>query len=147
MRISDWSSDVCSSDLPAFVAAAEERAEHQTALERPVILRGVDDVVLLDDRAAVDPEQRAPVALSRIVERHLQVNVDPAAAREGEGPAPGAEAELAFLVVDVFVELAFAVLAPHETNAPAVLAGNLLAPRGRLAGVEDRKSTRLNSSH
>src|SRR3546814_6097678 len=67
---------------PAFVAAAEERAEHQTALERPVILRGVDDVVLLDDRAAVDPEQRAPVALSRIVERHLQVNVDPARSEE-----------------------------------------------------------------
>src|SRR3546814_20577348 len=110
---------------PAFVAAAEERAEHQTALERPVILRGVDDVVLLDDRAAVDPEQRAPVALSRSVARHLQVNVDPAAARAGEGPAPGPEADLAFLVVAVSVALAFDVRAPHKTHPHNVHPRNL----------------------
>src|SRR3546814_14690514 len=104
---------------PASVVAAEERAEHEASLERPFIIRGVDDVVLPDDRAAVDPEQRAPVALSRIVERHLQLNVDPAAAREGEGPAPRAEAELALLVVYVLVEFAFAPLAPHDTDAQA----------------------------
>src|SRR3546814_2269154 len=28
MRISDWSSDVCSSDLPAFIAGGQDVAEH-----------------------------------------------------------------------------------------------------------------------
>src|SRR3546814_9286936 len=46
---------------------------------------------------------------------------------------------LALLVVDVLVELALAVLAPHEANAPAVLAADLLAAGRGLAGVETRQ--------
>src|SRR3546814_5844943 len=39
MRISDWSSDVCSSDLPVTVAVAAARPE----IAAPVALDGIDD--------------------------------------------------------------------------------------------------------
>src|SRR3546814_10926524 len=48
MRISDWSSDVCSSDLPVTVAVAAARPE----IAAPVALDGIDD-----------PRDRHPAAM------------------------------------------------------------------------------------
>src|SRR3546814_7042780 len=47
MRISDWSSDVCSSDLLALVRGADERehAVREMRVRRPY-LRSIEDIIL-----------------------------------------------------------------------------------------------------
>src|SRR3546814_15597874 len=49
---------------PAFAAAAEEGAEHEPSFERPFVLSRVHDVVLLDDRPAIDPQPCLAVTLT-----------------------------------------------------------------------------------
>src|SRR3546814_17365475 len=123
---------------PAFAAAAEEGAEHEPSFERPFVLSRVHDVVLLDDRPAIDPQPCLAVTLTGVVHHDLEIDFHPTAAREGEAAAADAKAILAFLVVDLLVELALAVLSQHEATAPAVLAADLLAAGGGLAGLEHR---------
>src|SRR3546814_17463664 len=55
MRISDWSSDVCSSDLPVvpFGIAGVERAFDEQAAKA----RAVDEQVAFDDAAVVECER------------------------------------------------------------------------------------------
>src|SRR3546814_20041623 len=65
MRISDWSSDVCSSDLPGF-----ERGDAQVHLLEPGLVRGIEL------RTAVDE-----LGVSRF-QQHLVL--------AGQGIAPGA---------------------------------------------------------
>src|SRR3546814_2513779 len=108
MRISDWSSDVCSSDLPV-VAVAE--------LGRPGIIA----------RAAIDQEEgRADPSQLRIHGREHKAMVaigDPRRAIEG-------------LAADLFL---------YGCKGE----GSALTVRQRQidARSQDRKSTRLNSSH
>src|SRR3546814_160505 len=86
---------------PAFAAAAEEGAEHEPSFERPFVLSRVHDVVLLDDRPAIDPQPCLAVTLTGVVHHDLEIDFHPTAAREGEAAAADAKAILALLVVDV----------------------------------------------
>src|SRR3546814_5066773 len=98
MRISDWSSDVCSSDLPGTRLVDAEVVQGLTHVE--IGLAGGDD---------------AEAALA-VAEHHA---VELVGAREGEG----------------------------GVDLVAVQALLLRQRRVRPADVQDRKSTRLNSSH
>src|SRR3546814_8322716 len=52
MRISDWSSDVCSSDLPAIAAVAEHRARGPELVEAHI---AVHDVAADEPELAFEP--------------------------------------------------------------------------------------------
>src|SRR3546814_6749230 len=82
---------------PAFAAAAEEGAEHEPSFERPFVLSRVHDVVLLDDRPAIDPQPCLAVTLTGVVHHDLEIDFHPTAAREGEAAAADAKAILALL--------------------------------------------------
>src|SRR3546814_3767441 len=110
MRISDWSSDVCSSDLRVAVVLAEAPLGHlavQCDLDIDLIVRAVDA------RAIVD-----------------EVGVDPAALRR-EGDARG---------------LRDAKVRALADRLDAQILG-IDAQRVVRGVAEDRRSTRLNSSH
>src|SRR3546814_3124161 len=116
MRISDWSSDVCSSDLGELGGAAAED--------------GVDDA----------PVGAVPVRPCQIVDRHRLPIASHDLVLHQDGTAPRrllAEHLEAFALV--------AVEAAGENTDAVVREG---VDKGLLLGVtEDRKSTRLNSSH
>src|SRR3546814_3651960 len=97
MRISDWSSDVCSSDLRVGARLARLAAEYDVARHRFVEARGRQAV----GSGQVDQRQRAAVGEARVP--RLPLDGDPG------------------------------------------IIGDLLPRAGQR--VEDRKSTRLNSSH
>src|SRR3546814_3303106 len=59
---------------PAFAAAAEEGAEHEPSFERPFVLSRVHDVVLLDDRPAIDPQPCLAVTLTGVVHHDLEID-------------------------------------------------------------------------
>src|SRR3546814_9117358 len=63
MRISDWSSDVCSSDLPGAAIAAEMAA---AMLGRSVDFRGAADLdlVVADERPADERRARMAAAIT-----------------------------------------------------------------------------------
>src|SRR3546814_1941369 len=65
MRISDWSSDVCSSDLPAVQVVAKEAAVGDRHLARPIGQRDAVDI-------AIGP-RRPPFVIAR---KFLVVVVD-----------------------------------------------------------------------
>src|SRR3546814_7687007 len=98
MRISDWSSDVCSSDLAAGAVVAQGAQHVELVIAQGVVLRRLVRIVL-------GLEQRGLRGAA------------------GGGPAEPVVAR-----------------APHQRAIAAPL-------RPRLAGVGDRKSPRLNSSH
>src|SRR3546814_3535995 len=89
MRISDWSSDVCSSDLAVAVAVAqvEARVEYQRARDRPVLRELVVELVELHGRAGQGGFQRDALqgAAGRLQE------VVAGVARPGQLAAPGME--------------------------------------------------------
>src|SRR3546814_6305243 len=117
MRISDWSSDVCSSDL----AEETSRGQARTAEAGPVALvtRVQGDAVV--GRRVVHLVHRGVlVAEIDLAEGALRVQI-----------------RLVDLVARVAVSL--------ELNVDAEL--DAVVQRGRADEVEDRKSTRLNSSH
>src|SRR3546814_19969325 len=91
MRISDWSSDVCSSDLAVAVAVAqvEARVEHQRARDRPVLGELVVELVELHGRAGQGGFQRDALqgAAGRLQE------VVAGVARPGPLAAPGMRSE------------------------------------------------------
>src|SRR3546814_1371589 len=82
---------------PAFAAAAEEGAEHEPSFERPFVLSRVHDVVLLDDRPAIDPQPCLAVTLTGVVHHDFEIDFHPTAAREGVAAAADAKAILALL--------------------------------------------------
>src|SRR3546814_4091317 len=53
MRISDWSSDVCSSDLLAAAVCADRRTQRLRGVERDRVERGI---ILLAPRAGLEPD-------------------------------------------------------------------------------------------
>src|SRR3546814_6907761 len=119
MRISDWSSDVCSSDLAAEAAHLEELIEAVLARKRE-ISRAADALARLDVSAAL-AERAAEGGWCRPHFEETQC-----LAIEG-GRHPVVEAALA------------------KEGAPFIANDCLLESNSRL-GL-DRKSTRLNSSH
>src|SRR3546814_9033868 len=115
MRISDWSSDVCSSDLEHIAAANGAQVELQ-------IPAGDGTPVLVNDPALT---ARAHDSLVRAAGPGKVIEVD---------PITGAEdfADYANLVPSVFF---FVGATPPDRDMKTV------------ASNQDRKSTRLNSSH
>src|SRR3546814_6592021 len=101
MRISDWSSDVCSSDLPGPHAEAQQLFE---------VVAGLGEQVEPVDGVAVHVGHDQHALAAQVLDGH------------GGGHA--------------------AVVAEGVEVGP-----ELGHPAGLVAEVEDRKSTRLNSSH
>src|SRR3546814_2472313 len=120
MRISDWSSDVCSSDLYETLAAIEHKAveKHDDKTLWNMALEGKDDLAV----AALD---RFCLALGAVAG-------DLALAHGPKG-----------VVIAGGLGLR---LKDHLLNSGF---GQRFAAKGRLQGLmnSDRKSTRLNSSH
>src|SRR3546814_4522534 len=106
MRISDWSSDVCSSDLLADVLALQRAEEPETH----AVLAGWTDPV----RGAELPDDGFDFALSAVARQW-----------------PGWVCEPLW----------------HDTLAVAVAKRSHLLAYREVPCEEDRKSTRLNSSH
>src|SRR3546814_4770508 len=79
MRISDWSSDVCSSDLAALVGSGDMRAESDRLALQPV----ADDLVQPGERAAADEQDVGGVDLQELLLGMLA----PALRRHGGGGA------------------------------------------------------------
>src|SRR3546814_1348103 len=128
MRISDWSSDVCSSDLRVAVAGEEHAVEQ--ALRR----QGGDRRMLRVEHQQVG----APAGFQR-ADRPAE-----GLGAAGEGLAVEALADRSVVAfsgkhVAALPGEALAVLEPAQ-----ILDG---ADRDVAVGAEDRKSTRLNSSH
>src|SRR3546814_10545849 len=121
MRISDWSSDVCSSDLPGRpIADCSGAADHDPCADREVAHDGIADrasgVVVIDvDSVRTGVTEGKVEVVGMIVERRVITELIDAGADLGSPPrdADGATA--------------------HQL--------------GDLAGRRDRKSTRLNPSH
>src|SRR3546814_8835987 len=124
MRISDWSSDVCSSDLAGVLADAGVVAE--VLVPGRIAGPGVGTLHLPDDLRG-DVHHRDLV-------RALRRQARPAAA-EAIGIAHGIVACLQRQVLVVVVDRDAAAAAQQRTDLIAALQG------------VDRKSTRLNSSH
>src|SRR3546814_10108266 len=90
MRISDWSSDVCSSDLQRRVEELSQRLQRlrqqreQAAAQREAVLR---------DTVAEDELQAAAAVLSETEQRLQQVRAASSAASEATAEARRSEAE------------------------------------------------------
>src|SRR3546814_6383126 len=132
MRISDWSSDVCSSDLGPLLARLDRPLGHPEQADVVVALGIAGDLDELRHTFAPAVERLDPGARSALV---VKVEIDVAAA---------------------------VAVALHETEAARVLVAegadlesrpvgqwppDPLAPAGGQQHSVDRKSTRLNSSH
>src|SRR3546814_3046419 len=117
MRISDWSSDVCSSDLHALVPVEE-----------------ADDLVAVDARALADGRADHGVEAGAIASTGQDSH---AHGRNLSTPGPGSGQPRD--VGPCWSVLPAVVAAPHRVG------GALEVVDEGLAG--DRKSTRLNSSH
>src|SRR3546814_9990847 len=135
MRISDWSSDVCSSDLGIILVPLCARAQRENLAERHAVIGtslelgdiGGDEIADALDLAVADrgAKQRR---------RHRLGD------REGNPFVFGFLAEAIFLEHDL-------AMTDYEKTRDA-LARNILVDRdGASIVVQDRKSTRLNSSH
>src|SRR3546814_3901161 len=128
MRISDWSSDVCSSDLqpaPQPGAGGDDRAV-RARLAAGAARAGMDAVGTVD--AAGGATDRGADGTARQAARTALARA-PAASRPGRRTRPGADRAGRRLPA------VRGVLQPGRDRADAV------------ADAGDRKSTRLNSSH
>src|SRR3546814_5057525 len=130
MRISDWSSDVCSSDLLTRWHGAI--ADVAGGVDGPVTVASLRGGALIDDGAKAEAWWRlAPAGGASLLRTLLRARV--AADREA-GIVSSCDGLLA-----------------EAASAPLLLAGNLLSPamiaeRGA-AAAHDWKSPRSNSSH
>src|SRR3546814_5839235 len=70
MRISDWSSDVCSSDLPALLVLGAD-ARREIALDRPEIERRIVDMQFPVEPAVGDEGREELVHIGEEVHTHL----------------------------------------------------------------------------
>src|SRR3546814_2584569 len=128
MRISDWSSDVCSSDLAADVAFPEAREDASE-----IAAEGADPAALAQIRGA-----RGRVAVEPVEHvRDVAVDVMDHAVLEAALRSLEVERRVDALVAP---SLAAARMQPRRGADP---------PGGApaIAHQPDRKSTRLNSSH
>src|SRR3546814_2541056 len=128
MRISDWSSDVCSSDLDAMPVLADRLQAMMAAIEQQS--QALNERLAASQDAFHGKTDAAYTRLASTMEQALKQGVTDSAAAAGAAIQPAVEATLAGLA--------------RETSAwQDTLA---LAVRQQLDGL-DRKSTRLNSSH
>src|SRR3546814_708992 len=111
MRISDWSSDVCSSDLRAMDTARDiiDRRVNALGTREPTIIREGDDRIVVQVPGLQDPQQLKDLIgkTARLEFRMVDANADPAAAAQGRAPvgseivpyAPGEGSGAAFEVL------------------------------------------------
>src|SRR3546814_10497200 len=135
MRISDWSSDVCSSDLVAEEGGRKERRRQRSAGGRRVVRRrkGSQHARQIIDREGV----HIIAILGQVI-----IGID-AADQEVERS------------VEVARQYAFdrpaAVILVRPVELQRLIAADLVAAKAAISGFlrqrGDRKSTRLNSSH
>src|SRR3546814_2649603 len=121
MRISDWSSDVCSSDL------GERRIGDQADAFLPAHLRQ-----LVFETAVVEAE----IILDRMIARNAQL----LRRRERLHQPP---ARLVRAAEDAHLSFAHQLV----ERVPHLVIWRVMVGPVRLVEIEDRKSTRLNSSH
>src|SRR3546814_10800320 len=133
MRISDWSSDVCSSDLRIAVDEQGTGAEFELAeLAGERLGLGILELERVEDDELA--------ALRLVAQRHLEAEgANLLVQRVAKGAGPRA---VRLAAADEDRSRAVAVTG----GAAALLAAELLAGAGDVAAL-DRKSTRLNSSH
>src|SRR3546814_7694557 len=130
MRISDWSSDVCSSDLrDVIIVARDLRADAVGRVpageEGGKVGRVIDMAESVGEGAVGEGGDRLGIGgLCQLDERHAASPVNPAGAGQ-----PGA------------------VKAITLNNSPMALASTSLSRWPCNSSARDRKSTRLNSSH
>src|SRR3546814_10325939 len=141
MRISDWSSDVCSSDLRLANAGSISQEEYNQS--RLAAMNRLTDGLSAVYRQAID-EQRAALTtatkdaaavisgvIAELQGRLNRVTAQAAAQRELQAKPP-------------------ASVTPTGDNPPTQSRGDRLQnrlDRMRAKASQDRKSTRLNSSH
>src|SRR3546814_3602787 len=133
MRISDWSSDVCSADLSGVLRIAAAGIEQQAAAV------GKYELGLSGQRLDILARLKAD-ADSGAVEKGLAEESgegDGAAiiGRAAKGPAGRTEKGAIFIIAGIEVDRVEILLIRQVLNRAAVI------------GDLDRKSTRLNSSH
>src|SRR3546814_5984540 len=143
MRISDWSSDVCSSDL-IEAAAAERRAEvlsEQAGIANNAV-RVSSERVKAGDVSPIE-QQRADVL--RI---NAQVAAD-SAARQAQAARANLETLLGAPVTGPLDRAWFERIDGYGPPRPVDVDGTLalVAAEADVRTAEDRKSTRPNSSH
>src|SRR3546814_1573790 len=122
MRISDWSSDVCSSDLPGEI------------IERDIPRAVRDDRIATGERRATE---RHDLRLPHVVETAARAADRDRGAAAGDGLQPAAH-WLGHLIRH-YLELPGRAVAAAGCEAEQRTA--------LVGGGGDRKSTRLNSSH
>src|SRR3546814_8771667 len=140
MRISDWSSDVCSSDLEAFQSLNENHSVYFHKLGTPqsedVLIHATPDKPKLYNSAVVtDDGEYLLVVSSEGTDERYGLTLHPIG-------KPGAQP---ITLVDDYANNW-----EYVTNAGTrfTFLTNKGAPRGRIVSFDiDRKSTRLNSSH
>src|SRR3546814_992472 len=116
MRMSDWSSDVCSSDLPLLHSAAD----HQCHAIRP----------FRDQRRSSQPQHQRPQIEGLIIQADHPREINE---------------EMKMATTDIRVPHGKLALEFGGNRLPLAV---LNSHRGYYLGTyEDRKSTRLNSSH
>src|SRR3546814_4970900 len=77
MRISDWSSDVCSSDLVRFRhAAPDSRDEYRRVFGCPVQFDAAEDSLLFDAATLALPVRLASPGLKAVLAGHAQAALD-----------------------------------------------------------------------
>src|SRR3546814_8164440 len=143
MRISDWSSDVCSSDLKLELAALDKAADHGG---RMIDVSGKDRHGGLPGRLSVPAEE-----LLSLVRVYVGMIVDAVKAALAQ-----TSPELSRDILDDGVTLtggssAIALLSEGIADATGLCVRTADRPRDcvavGLSSILDRKSTRLNSSH
>src|SRR3546814_10234456 len=123
MRISDWSSDVCSSDL--------DRDQRVVGEGQADLLQIEQFLILLDQRV---------LGLAQYLDQRIDVEILERRDHRQAADKFGDQAELE--------EILWLDLLDHLARAAFVGAGDMRAQADRLAlQAVDRKSTRLKSSH
>src|SRR3546814_18973914 len=128
MRISDWSSDVCSSDLDQLVAALDG-APDVPALGRDRLVTPVVAAAALDIEIA-----HHLIVASRIAFGHPDIGDEAAAARGrvlrpgALAPAPGAHPDRGVIVVEMTTR------AQHGPDRKSVVRGKGVSVRVKLGG-------------
>src|SRR3546814_4069733 len=118
MRISDWSSDVCSSDLERHLQrflVDEPLVEPAMLAEKEALIRGVDDDGIFRDAVLVEPvEQPADI----LVDRHdgAQVALDVALVLEVVQLLPRVRSEEHTSELQSLMRISYAVFCLKKKN-------------------------------
>src|SRR3546814_2183738 len=150
MRISDWSSDVCSSDLIGASAALAQRGIGGSEIAEPRRFLEADIVGKDDDRIGRRDHIFTQAAEWILVKHRLRGGREPEIALQDKGGAGHRNALAtgpagAATAAGIDIEPVAGLQAGHCGTDNGDLPGRIQAES--CGQVGDRKSTRLNSSH